>query len=49
LFFSEKEGGMGIGLNVCAEIMKAHGGALRVGNRSDGGAEVILALAPLFP
>ncbi|MDB6155889.1 MAG: Integral rane sensor signal transduction histidine kinase [Chthoniobacteraceae bacterium] len=51
LFFSEKEGGMGIGLNVCAEILKAHGGALRVGNRSEGGGEVILALpaSPLFP
>ena len=32
LFFSEKEGGMGIGLSVTAEILKAHGGALLVAN-----------------
>ena len=43
LFFSEKEGGMGIGLSVTAEIIKAHGGALRVGN-GPGGALVTIEL-----
>ncbi len=48
LFFSEKEGGMGIGLNVCAEILKAHDGALRVGNAPGGGGCVCLELPALF-
>jgi signal transduction histidine kinase len=40
LFYSEKEGGMGVGLNVTAEILAAHGGTLRVRNRDEGGARV---------
>jgi signal transduction histidine kinase len=48
LFFSEKEGGMGIGLSVTAEILKAHGGALLVGNSPGGGAVVTVQL-PLLP
>ena len=44
LFFSEKEGGMGIGLNVTAGILAAHGGRLRVANREEGGARVDLIL-----
>jgi signal transduction histidine kinase len=44
-FFSEKEGGMGIGLSVAAEIVKAHGGALRVTNHEQG-ACVTVALPP---
>lgn len=36
LFFSTKEGGMGIGLSVAAEIVRAHGGELRVENGSAG-------------
>ena len=47
LFFSEKEGGMGIGLNVCAEVVKAHGGSLAVENAREGGAIVAITL-PLF-
>jgi signal transduction histidine kinase len=43
LFFSEKEGGMGIGLNVTAEIAKAHHGELRIAN-SGKGAVVSLIL-----
>ena len=46
LFFSEKEGGMGIGLNVTAEILRAHGGELRVTN-SDDGAVVTFILPPI--
>jgi signal transduction histidine kinase len=48
LFYSEKEGGMGIGLSVSAEILKAHGGALLVANAPEGGALVTLQL-PSYP
>ena len=47
-FFSEKEGGMGIGLSVADEIAKAHGGSLSAANRSEGGAVVTVRL-PLAP
>ena len=43
LFYSEKEGGMGIGLSVTAEILKAHGGELRIAN-GERGAVVTLFL-----
>jgi signal transduction histidine kinase len=39
-FYSEKEGGMGLGLAVTKEICLAHGGGLVVENRADGGAVV---------
>ena len=45
LFFSEKEGGMGVGLSVASEIVKAHGGALRVGN--DPAGAVVTVELPL--
>ena len=44
LFFSEKEGGMGIGMSVTAEILKAHHGSLHVANAPEGGAVVTLEL-----
>lgn len=44
-FFSEREGGMGIGLTLSAEILRAHGGALEVGNMPGGGACVRFRLA----
>ncbi len=47
LFFSTKEGGMGIGLSVSAEILKAHGGTLTVANAPEGGALVTLELPAL--
>ncbi len=43
LFFSEKEGGLGIGLSVSAEIAAAHGGSLSLTNTPEGG-QVILRL-----
>ncbi|MEI6536374.1 MAG: ATP-binding protein, partial [Verrucomicrobiaceae bacterium] len=43
-FYSEKEGGMGIGLSVASEIVKAHGGELSVTNRGKGGACVTVML-----
>jgi signal transduction histidine kinase len=47
LFFSEKEGGMGVGLSVTAEILRAHGGELRLANKPGGGAIVTLVLPRL--
>jgi hypothetical protein len=44
-FFSEKEGGMGIGLSVASEIVKAHGGELRAENIAAGGARLTVVLA----
>jgi signal transduction histidine kinase len=44
LFFSTKEGGMGIGLNVTSEILKAHDGTLTVANAPEGGAIVTLQI-----
>ncbi len=43
-FYSEREGGMGIGLSVAIEILKAHGGSLRVANGKEGGAIVSVQL-----
>jgi signal transduction histidine kinase len=45
LFYSEKEGGMGIGLSVTSEILRAHGGSLRVANVPEGGAVVTFILS----
>jgi signal transduction histidine kinase len=44
MLYSEKEGGMGIGLSVAQEIIRAHGGRLTVGNRPEGGAWVSVEL-----
>ena len=43
-FFSEREGGMGIGLTVASEIAKAHGGRVFVANGPSGGAVVTVEL-----
>jgi len=40
-----RKAGMGIGLSVCATIIKAHGGEIWGGNRKGGGAEFCFALA----
>jgi signal transduction histidine kinase len=39
-FFSEREGGMGLGLTLASEVMQAHHGAITVENDPDGGAVV---------
>ena len=44
LFYSGKEGGMGIGLSVSEEIVKAHGGTIEVANIPGGGARVSIHL-----
>lgn len=49
LFYSEKEGGMGVGLNVASEIFSAHGGGLTVKNHPQGGAQVEMVLPCVTP
>jgi signal transduction histidine kinase len=44
LFFSQKEGGMGVGLTVTAEIIEAHGGRLEITNAPEGGGIATLIL-----
>ncbi len=48
-FFSEKEGGMGLGLAVAQEMCRAHGGDLRAANRAEGGARVTIELPVFLP
>jgi len=38
-FFSTKPTGSGLGLTICAQITKAHGGVIQAENRPEGGAE----------
>ena len=39
-FFSEREGGMGLGLTLAAEVIHGHGGTIDVANPPGGGARV---------
>ncbi len=48
LFFTEKEGGMGVGLNIVSGIVTAHGGRMKLQNDPKGGAVIIVTL-PLLP
>ena len=43
-FFSTKEGGNGLGLPLCKEIVEGHGGTLAFSARQGGGLSVTLAL-----
>jgi signal transduction histidine kinase len=49
LFFSEKEGGMGIGLSVTVEVLRAHGGNLLVENTPNGALVTLQFPAPSIP
>jgi signal transduction histidine kinase len=42
--YSEKEGGMGLGLSVASKIIRAHGGRIILGNQPAGGAIVRVIL-----
>ena len=43
-FYSEREGGLGIGLAVAVDICRAHGGNLELGNDENGGASIRVEL-----
>ena len=43
-FYSTKEGGTGLGLPLCREIVEAHGGVLRLEGREEGGLDVVVRL-----
>jgi hypothetical protein len=43
-FFTTKTTGSGLGLTICAQIIKAHGGVLRAENRPEGGARMSFIL-----
>ncbi len=47
-FFTTKEKGVGLGLPVCRQIVRAHNGSIILTNREDGGASVVIRL-PLRP
>lgn len=43
-FFSTKTSGTGLGLSICERIVVAHGGAIAIGRRPDGGAALTFSL-----
>ncbi len=46
-FFSEREGGMGIGLTLAREVVQAHDGSIQACNSPEGGALMTITL-PLY-
>ena len=48
-FVTTKPAGLGIGLSVAQTIVEAHGGHIRAGNLSDGGASICFTLPYIAP
>jgi len=46
--FTTKEGGSGMGLPLCREIVDAHGGRMRIARRPGGGTVVSFWLPPRY-
>ena len=44
-FFTTRARGTGLGLVICRRILEAHGGGIRLENRPEGGATVVLMLS----
>ena len=47
-FFTTKEKGVGLGLPICRQIIRAHNGSIRLLNRNERGVKVVIRL-PLRP
>jgi PAS domain S-box-containing protein len=43
-FFTTKKGGLGLGLSICRNIIRAHHGEISIRNASDGGLEATVSL-----
>jgi signal transduction histidine kinase len=43
-FFSKRRGGTGLGLSIVQRIVQEHGGRIKVGNRPEGGAEIVIRI-----
>jgi signal transduction histidine kinase len=48
-FYTTRPGGLGLGLPLARKIVLLHGGSLRLANRVNGGAKVVLTLAVQGP
>jgi C4-dicarboxylate-specific signal transduction histidine kinase len=46
-FFTTKEQGTGMGLHICSEIVRSHGGRLRASNNIDGPGLTVSCLLPV--